>query len=201
MEVLIVFVKHPVVGEVKTRLAAELGQEKALVIYQALLAYTHDVCSQTRCEKVVFYGNEVPESDLWSAAAYARYLQSGDNLGARMEHAFATVFAGGAEKALLIGSDCPEITPDILQTAFDCLNEKEVVLGPAQDGGYYLIGMRKRFSPVFHHKTWSTGSVLVDTIRDLKAGGKSYGLLPTLADVDTVEDLRGTFLEALLHET
>lgn len=200
MQALILFVKHPVPGEVKTRLAAELGTEKAVAIYEALLAHTRDVSLQVASEKVVFYGNALPDMDLWSAAGYARYPQQGKDLGARMDHAFASVFAGGADKALLIGSDCAHIQPHILEQAFACLDKKDVVLGPASDGGYYLIGMRQQFSPVFQGKTWSTDTVLADTVRDLKAAGKSYDFLPTLSDVDTAADLEGTFLQAIVQK-
>lgn len=197
MSVLLLFVKHPKPGQVKTRLARDVGHEKAIAVYRALLTYTREVSFQVRADKIVYYGNEVPEDDLWSEVGYERRIQTGADLGDRMLEAFVTAFEAGADKVVIVGSDCAEITSDLINQAFKCLDTKDCIVGPAYDGGYYLLGMRKLFSPVFLNKEWSTDSVLVDTIRDLKTGGLTYSFLPTLSDVDTVEDLQGTFLEEI----
>ena len=192
---LLIFVKHPVPGQTKTRLAASIGHEKALSIYRELLAYTLKVAQSTPYDKAVFYGNDLPEVDLWSEAGYPRFAQEGEDLGTRMQWAFEWGFAEGYSSVIIIGSDCPAITLDHLLEAKLVLSSKDFVMGPATDGGYYLLGMNTLFPPVFQHKSWSTDTVFTDTLKDLEAANLHVGLLPELSDVDTVEDLVGTFLE------
>lgn len=196
---LLVFVKHPEAGEVKTRLAKGIGQEKALIAYQRLLAYTRDLIFPLTCEKAIFYGNTMPADDLWAQAGYQRYAQAGPDLGSRMEHAFQWGFSQGHERILVIGSDCATLTSRIVQEGFDQLAQHDAVLGPARDGGYYLLGINAPPLPtLFRNKAWSTSSVLQDTLADLKSARKSVFLLPELSDIDTVDDLPGTFLEDLM---
>ncbi|RMG20166.1 MAG: glycosyltransferase [Bacteroidetes bacterium] len=194
---LLIFVKDPEAGKVKTRLAKDIGQEKALQAYRRLLAHTLEVVRPVQAQKAVYYGNRIPAHDLWAAAQFPRYLQQGETLGQRMEQAFRQGFEQGYRHILIIGSDCAHLSTSILETAFDKLQQYETVLGPATDGGYYLLGMNALFSPVFHHKAWSTDTVLAHTLADLQAAGKTVFLLPTLSDVDTGKDLKGTFLEDL----
>ena len=196
---LLLFVKHPVAGKAKTRLAKSIGNEKALVVYRKLLTYTCEIAKQLHVNKVVFYGNQIPESDLWSEAGFARYEQHGETLGDRMENAFLWGFEQGYKQIIIIGSDCADIDSTLLEDAFSQLDNHDFVMGPANDGGYYLMGMNALFSPVFQNKNWSTESVLQDTLRDLEAGNKSYFLLPVKTDIDTVEDLKGTFLEEYMQ--
>lgn len=192
---LLLFVKHPIPGQVKTRLAATLGHERALSIYQQLLAYTLHLSKELPTDKAVFYGNHIPESDLWSQAGYRRLLQQGDDLGARMQHAFAWGFAQGYERILIIGSDCAQLTVEYLQDAFSHLQHHDAIVGPAKDGGYYLLGLRQMIPALFHQKAWSTDQVFTSTLQDLLRLEKAFYLLPTLSDVDFEEDLKGTFLE------
>ncbi|TAE46386.1 MAG: glycosyltransferase [Bacteroidetes bacterium] len=198
-DLLLIFVKHPLPGQVKTRLASGLGQEKALAIYGELLIYTRDIVNPLPVDKAVFYGNEMPAADLWSAAGFLRRQQEGPDLGARMEAAFAWGFEAGYERIVVIGSDCAWLNGAILQEAFEQLGENDSVIGPATDGGYYLLGLRMLFPPVFYDKNWSTETIFTDTMDDLEAGGKSVFVLPALSDVDVAEDLRGTFLEKYLN--
>ena len=193
---LLIFVKHPKPGQVKTRLAVDIGDEKAMAIYHRLLMYTRDVADQITADKAIFYGNTIPEHDLWAAMDYPRLQQEGKDLGIRMENAFQWGFSQGYRKIVIIGSDCAELTPDILNHAFDALSDHFAVIGPAKDGGYYLLGMQKLISPVFYHKNWSTDTVFADTIKDLEYGSFSYLTLPILSDIDAVDDLKGTFLES-----
>lgn len=195
---LLLFVKHPEPGKSKTRLAADIGHDLALEIYQKLLAHTCRISSDVEADKVVFYGNQMPSHDLWSEAGFLRLQQEGHDLGSRMENAFRWGFSQGYERIVIIGSDCATLTSKILSEAFDVLKSEDYVLGPARDGGYYLLGMKELFSPVFYHKNWSTDTVLTDTLNDLQSANRSFDLLPELSDIDHAEDLRGTFLEEYL---
>jgi hypothetical protein len=194
---LLIFVKHPVEGEVKTRLAAEIGHPKALAAYTRLLAHTRQVAEGAGCDKAVWYGNAIPPADLWSEAGWLRLPQQGADLGARMEHAFQWGFAQGYRRILIIGSDCGELRPEHLETAFRQLDVCEAVLGPAADGGYYLLGLRQMAAAVFTGKAWSTDQVFQATLDDLHAAGLHTHLLPQLSDVDTAADLARVFPDAL----
>jgi rSAM/selenodomain-associated transferase 1 len=197
-DLLLVFVKHPVPGKVKTRLAATIGHDAALAIYRELLAHTCSLAHAFSGKVAIWYGNEIPESDLWSEAGFDRYPQSGADLGERMAQAFEWGWQQGYQRIALIGSDCATLTGEILEEAFVQLQKQDTVLGPAEDGGYYLIGMRQWTPAVFQHKTWSTETVFEDTMADLQTANRSVSLLPTLSDVDTEADLQGTFLEGFL---
>jgi len=161
------------------------------------LDYTRTLALQLDCDKAVFYGNTVPSQDLWKEAGFPRYLQAGEGLGHRMEQAFQWGFKQGYKRIIIIGSDCAELNRNIIMTAFEALGHHDFVLGPAKDGGYYLLGMKSLLSQLFHHKKWSTSSVAADTLADIQKANKSVHLLPTLSDIDTIEDLAGTFLEDL----
>lgn len=195
-ELLLIFVKHPIPGQVKTRLAATLGNEGAVAIYQQLLAYSCEISKEITADKAVFYGNQVPETDLWKEAGYQRFLQEGADLGERMLQAFAWGFEQGYERILIMGSDCPHLDAAHLEQAFLQLQTHDAVLGPAKDGGYYALGLGKLFPDLFIRKEWSTQSVFTSTLNDLMRSEKSFYLLPTLSDVDHEEDLKGTFLES-----
>lgn len=186
---LIIFAKNPVLGKVKTRLAATIGDEKALNVYKELLQHTHDISSKVKANKVVFYSDFVKNQDLWDQAKYIKKLQKGDDLGARMSDAFERTLAEN-RKVIVIGTDCKELTPEILTQAFDTLNYVDVVIGPALDGGYYLIGMKNREEALFQNINWSTSYVLEQTIRKINTQKLSYVLLKTLSDIDTEEDLK-----------
>ncbi|MBX7241365.1 MAG: TIGR04282 family arsenosugar biosynthesis glycosyltransferase [Bacteroidia bacterium] len=186
---LILFVKHPVPGQVKTRLAADTNTETALSVYNALLEYTETCVREVPVKKRVAYGNFIPETDFWQEKGYERSMQSGDTLGKRMSNAISEAQKEGYSKVVLIGSDCAELSPKILTEAFENLQKHSVVIGPAGDGGYYLIGMSGYFPFIFENKDWSTDSVLPSTLSDLKKHNISFKLLPELNDIDTLEDL------------
>ena len=185
---LIIFIKNPVLGKVKTRLAASVGDAKALDIYLQLLDITRKAALDTDCTRNVFYSDEI-ESDGWDNDRFNKFVQEGDDLGQRMRNAFEQVFALGAEKAIIIGSDCPQLSSAIIEEAFSILERKDVCIGPAKDGGYYLLGMKKLNRFLFEGKKWSTDSVLEQTLADLRQNGLSYGALPELSDVDVADDL------------
>ncbi|GAA4827996.1 TIGR04282 family arsenosugar biosynthesis glycosyltransferase [Algivirga pacifica] len=189
-EQLIIFVKNPIKGKVKTRLGATIGNAKAVEVYRKLLAYTHKVTHALQLTKKVYYGDFVNPDDLWDTEGYEKHLQAEGDLGQRMASAFQDCFRSGAEKVVIIGSDLPELTTTILEEAFDALEQQEVVIGPATDGGYYLLGMRQYDPILFEDIVWSTDTVFSTTIQKLEKTQRSYTLLPVCSDLDREEDLR-----------
>lgn len=186
---LMIFAKNPDLGKVKTRLAQTVGEDKALYIYLKLLEHTHAVADLVEADKIIYFSDRIEEFGMLDYYKFAKLLQKGESLGERMDNAFGQAFATGYEKVVVIGSDCYELSDDIITTAYELLQTKDVVVGPAKDGGYYLLGMRRHYSHLFRNKAWSTPDVLLDTILDLKRLNLSYELLPTLSDVDKEEDL------------
>ena len=185
---IIIFVRNPELGKVKTRLAKEIGDAKALQVYTELLQHTHTITSHLDCDRFVFYTDVINENDLWNDG-FEKKLQEGESLGDRMLLAFFELFQQGYSKIVIVGSDCPELTPFIIEDAFDKLDTSDVVIGPSTDGGYYLLGLTKLIPPLFATKQWSTGTVLADTINDIALLRKSYSLLTELSDIDTAQDL------------
>lgn len=188
-ELLMIFVKNPVAGKVKTRLAKTLGPDKALEIYGELLAHTHRVTKNLAYDKVVYYSDEIIADDIWNEGNFLKVVQEGSDLGKRMLNAFKSAFQKGYKKAVVIGSDCFGITKEIIQDAFDSIPKNNFVIGPTHDGGYYLIGMTALHTILFKNKKWSSDEVLHDTLTDLRHMNGSYKLLPELTDIDTEEDL------------
>ncbi len=188
---LIIFVRNPEKGKVKTRLAKAIGDEQATALYRKMLLYTREVTKGLNADKCVYYSENVNNNDLWDNMVFDKHLQQGEDVGERMQNAFAEAFAAGKQRAIIIGSDCIELETYMIKEAFAVLESNDVVLGPAKDGGYYLIGMRKFLPTLFEDKTWSTPDVLMDTILDLKKMDAKYYLLKTLNDIDTIEDLDG----------
>lgn len=186
---LMIFIKNPILGKVKTRLANTMGGEKALKVYLKLLEHTHKIANQVQVDKVVFYSDYIDENDIWKKSQFQKLLQKGDNLGDKMSNAFVETFSMGYKRVVIIGSDCFEINEDIISDAFKILEETEIVLGPAKDGGYYLLGMKKHYTQIFENKTWSTESVLKDTLLDISNLKLTFKLLPTLSDIDEEKDL------------
>ena len=187
---LIVFVKNPVLGEVKTRLAASLGEHRALDIYNELLEITRENITNLGCQKHVFFGSFIEDDVVWKEAFLSKNIQDGGGLGERMESAFYRIFRSESDpvKAVLIGSDCPELTSVNINQAFELLDTNDVVLGPALDGGYYLIGMKKNHPAIWLEIDWSTDRVYQQTIDKINKFNLSYSVLPVLQDIDTQDD-------------
>lgn len=186
---LIIFVKNEEAGKVKTRLAKTVGNEKALEIYRKLLGYTFELVKPLEVEKEVCYSSFIGEDDLWNEESYSKQLQQGDDLGERMAEAFRRSFEEkGMGKVVIIGSDCAELTIDILQEAFSRLEDHDVVIGPANDGGYYLLGMRKFIPELFTGISWSTEAVLEQTFEKADKVNAGYYELQELHDVDIEAD-------------
>ncbi|GAB2790816.1 TIGR04282 family arsenosugar biosynthesis glycosyltransferase [Rhabdobacter roseus] len=186
---LIIFVKNPIEGKVKTRLAQTVGHEKATAIYRELLSYTKSVTDYllpTDVQATVYYGDFVNENDLWND--YPKALQVEGDLGQRMKEAFREQFAAGAQRVAIIGSDCLELLPHQLEAAFRALEQDEVVIGASTDGGYYLLGMQRLHEVLFDHMPWSQPTLLESTVRVLLRGGLSHAFLDTLSDIDEWED-------------
>ncbi len=184
---LLLFVRNPEKGKVKTRLAQDLGEDKALEIYLELLEITRKAAIAAQADRLLFYTNFIPKNDAWSEDLFQKRLQADGDLGARMEAAFEEALYS-RNKAVIIGSDCPELTAEIIEEAFVLLETNDAVLGPANDGGYYLLGLKKVIPEVFRDMIWSTESVLSETLARLDAAGKNYALLPELSDVDHAVD-------------
>jgi uncharacterized protein len=187
-QALIIFARNPVRGKVKTRLAATMGDDKALSIYQSLLEHTVQITQQLPYDCYVFYADGISKNDVWPDDLYLKKNQEGKDLGQRMLHAFDTLFQQGYQKIIIIGTDCFELSSFILLDAFTALDEKEVVIGPSEDGGYYLLGMRQFFPFLFEEKAWSTDSVYSSTVQQLVIQNIRYEILPILNDIDTEDD-------------
>lgn len=187
---LTIFVKNLIDGQVKTRLAATLGNDVAMEIYQQLLKNLKNNIQSFEVEKVIFYSDFIEEEDIWDSAIFKKEIQQGNDLGIRMKNAFDVSLAAGYEKTIIIGSDCPGIDKRILNTAFEKLSGFDIVIGPARDGGYYLLGMKKMYSFLFHDMEWSTDKVLQQTLFVCNRNHLTYFILPELSDVDEEKDLR-----------
>ncbi|MFL0095080.1 TIGR04282 family arsenosugar biosynthesis glycosyltransferase [Tenacibaculum maritimum] len=184
---LLIFTRNPELGKVKTRLAKAVGNETALTIYKFLLDKTKKVTQNLNCDKAVYYSVQIRNHDIWEEKNYQKKLQKGEDLGIRMHNAFQEAFENNYEKVLIIGSDLYDLTPNHIHEAFDKLNSNEVVIGPAKDGGYYLLGMKKLIPSIFKNKNWGTSSVRRDTLKDLEK--VNVHLLEPLNDVDLIEDI------------
>ncbi len=196
---LLVFTRNPELGKCKTRLAAKVGDESALDIYKFLLNHTVAITQNVNAAKQVWYSEEIWMNDIWDNAVYDKRLQQGTDLGVRMANAFQAGFASGFERVIVIGSDMYDLSEDDLEKAFTILKVKDFVIGPAEDGGYYLLGMKAFNAEVFKNKTWGTSSVLQNTLNDLK--NENIKLLEARNDVDVYEDIGTTdaFLPFLKH--
>ncbi|MDG3584023.1 TIGR04282 family arsenosugar biosynthesis glycosyltransferase [Galbibacter pacificus] len=186
--ILIIFTRNPRLGKVKTRLAKTIGNKKALEIYTLLLKKTAEVTAKVKADRVVYYSEDIVEDAVWSPAYFSKKIQKGNDLGERMMQAFKENFSKGYKNAVIIGSDMFDITPNHIEEAFQKLNTHNAVIGPAQDGGYYLLGLKKMHAELFQHKKWGTNSVLRDTLEDLKT--VDVALLEELNDIDEYNDIK-----------
>lgn len=186
---IIVLFKNPIEGKVKTRLGATIGDEKALMVYLELLQHTFQVArSVTGAQLHLFFSDFIDTRLQHIGSEDELYLQSKGSLGDKIKNAFETVHEPG-DKTIIIGSDCPGITPQLIQQAFVHLETFPLVLGPAEDGGYYLLGINELDHSLFEGISWSTDQVLKQTYQKAIQSGKSVKLLIALSDVDTEDDL------------
>ncbi|MDB4088801.1 TIGR04282 family arsenosugar biosynthesis glycosyltransferase [Flavobacteriales bacterium] len=185
----IILTKNPALGKGKSRLAATIGNKKALIVFKELIKHTVSITKELDCDKWVQFSDHKYDNELFDESIYSIQLQEGNGLGDRMRNAFMKAKDEGYEKIILIGSDCYQLTQKELEKGFKILDSTDFVFGPAEDGGYYLIGTRTTFTKVFDNKTWSTKTVLYEAIRDIENADLTFGELATLSDVDYEEDL------------
>tara|TARA_X000001036_G_C20543388_1_gene751293 strand:- start:261 stop:884 length:624 start_codon:yes stop_codon:yes gene_type:complete len=184
---LIVFAKTPVLGKVKSRLASTLGEEKALWVYQQLLVNTEGVLQNIFFKIVIFYAGKSANEFKGCFKNFFKKPQQGNDLGERMANAFKWAFTQGYSKVIGIGTDLWDLDQGIIEGALSALDSSDIVLGPAKDGGYYLIGMKEFHSKLFKNKTWSGPDVFEDTLNDLQS--KRVALLKEKSDIDFYKDL------------
>ncbi len=194
---LLIFVRNPVLGKVKTRLAATIGNEKALLVYSHLLQHTQTITATLPATTFVYYADFINEDDVWNG--YEKRLQSGNDLGERMKNAFSQIFNTGYSNICIIGSDCYELSSKIITEAFTALEIYNTLIGPASDGGYYLLGMQHPLKDVFSKIEWSTKNVFNETLNRINALSLTYHLLPQLNDIDDEADLFNSKLGKLLN--
>jgi uncharacterized protein len=187
---LIIFIKNPELGKVKTRIARTTGDEKALAIYSKLTEITRQNAQLLRGVHLhVFYSDFIDPTDAWPNQVFKKHVQTGEDLGERMSNAFSEILKK-QKKAVIIGSDCPTLTTELLTSAFEKLDNHDFVVGPSTDGGYYLLGFgRKNINDfVFTNVDWSTDTVLPTTLKRIAENGKTTYLLPELTDIDEEKD-------------
>ena len=194
----ILFLKALEKGRVKTRLAKFLGEETALELYRCFVEDTLGMLVQGGYPLLIFHDPPAARRHIgqWLGKRHTLLPQTGEDLGDRMQNAFRTTFARGYRAALIVGSDSPDLPNGLLDEALAALGNQDVVLGPARDGGYYLIGFREEtFLPdAFTGIAWSTPEVFARTLAILRNVGLRVHLLPTWRDVDTLEDIRALVL-------
>jgi len=184
---LIIFVKNIKLGVVKTRLAKTVGDDNAFEVYKALVEVTEKATSNINVDKRIYFSDAIIE-EKWPNDI--KKVQKGNDLGEKMNNAFKDGFTDGYDNIVLIGSDLPNISSDIIQKGFKVLDKSDVVFGPTEDGGYYLVGMTKLYSCIFENKAWSTSNLLEDTLAELHQKKIKVSLIETLNDIDTFEDLQ-----------
>ena len=185
---LIIFTRNPELGKCKTRLAKTIGDENALEVYKYLLNHTASISKDIKADRYVFYSENIKKEDLWESGIFRKKLQKGEDLGQKMLNAFAELLGMGYEKVVIIGSDLLDLDADLVNNAFAQLDFNDVVIGPATDGGYYLLGMKNMYVKLFENKDWGTDSVLKATLGDLQ--NSTVHLLKKLNDIDIFEDLQ-----------
>jgi len=190
---LIVFLKYPEEGRVKTRLAADIGNKHAVEIYIRITENLINNLSTVSYDITICFdpAEKADEIKSWINQSDFNYEpQKGDNLGLRMLNAFDVSFMEGYNKTVIIGTDCPDLTNDFLLHSFGTLDNSDLVLGPSTDGGYYLIGLNEPKNTLFKDINWSTDKVLRQTIKKAAALNLNYKLLDFKTDIDTAIDLK-----------
>ncbi len=192
-QALIIFARTPLPGRVKTRLTPPLTPQEAAELYRCMLL---DILARTerldRVERLLFYEDEPGAASFFRTVTSSTPLsQRGDDLGERMAAAFATAFARGHERVAIIGTDSPDLPLAYIREAFARLDggKADAVFGPSEDGGYYLLAMKRQHYELFRDIPWSSEGVLRESLTKADAARISYSLLPMWYDVDTAADL------------
>jgi len=190
----ILFVKLPEKGKVKSRLARDMDWDLVLRLYESMVLDTIDLLKRAAAPFVICFDppSSLDRVQYWLGQEYSYVPQAGGDLGERMEQAFVRAFREGLNRVVLIGSDIPGLDSFVIHDAFAALASHDAVIGPATDGGYYLIGFQKnRFEPgIFHDMIWSTETVFSETIDRLRGRSWKVYVLPQCQDADTKEDLK-----------
>jgi rSAM/selenodomain-associated transferase 2/rSAM/selenodomain-associated transferase 1 len=189
----IVFCKYPVAGHVKTRLAESIGGEEAIRVYRRMVRHTLRVTRgmRSRAQVLLFFSPPEAMDSMreWLGRSHRYVPQSDGDLGDRMSQAFEYANRHGHGRTLIVGTDCPGLLPSHLDQAFAALQNHDVVIGPTEDGGYFLIGSSRPHPALFRDIAWSTGSVCRQTLKIAESESLRVAKLDTLRDVDTIEDL------------
>lgn len=189
---LIIFLRYPKIGTVKTRLACTTTNKFALHFYKRCVTeIIHEIKKVSQLKKYIFYSGKNEKLDVrkWLGKNFFYVPQEGNDLGGRMKDAFQNVFSHGTEKAIIVGTDVPDLNKGIVEQAIEALDNADVVIGPSKDGGYYLLGMKKFHGSLFEEMKYSTSSVFPETISKIEKLGLEYFVLPELHDIDNEEEL------------
>ncbi len=195
---LVIFARNPELGRTKTRLAKTLGDETSLAIYYKLINQAQQITNELPLDVAVYYSSFIDKEDSWDNKRYFKRLQKGNDLGEKMFNAINEGFEMGYREVLLIGTDIYSLTDTVIMDGFEKLSNSDVVIGPAVDGGYYLIGMKKPHQSIFKLDEWSHSQVFSETLELLKEAKLSFSETVILNDIDVEADLEGTDLELLL---
>ena len=200
--VLIVFTRNLIKGKVKTRIAKKLGDETAFAVYRYLLKNIMKLTTNIKSDiqVSVYYSEFIDKADHWPGNI-RKELQKGDDLGTRMGHALSHEFSHNKQQVCIIGSDVFNLDESIIHSAFDLLSSHDVVIGPASDGGYYLLGMNNYHKELFEGFNWGSNSILSDTIKRIESLAMGYVLLPELNDVDEVQDIPAEIVNKIKQNT
>jgi rSAM/selenodomain-associated transferase 1 len=192
------FVKYPEIGQVKSRLSAQMDKTFVVTVYKCFVEDILNMLQELEYATIICYypQEKVEHVTRWIGGEYHYLPQHGENLGERMNNCFIQGFFQGFEKLVVIGSDCPDLPDTLIKGAFQRLDTCDSVIGPCQDGGYYLLGFTKqRFSPtVFQGIPWSTSAVFAKTMDALEKSTLQVSVLPEWQDVDTVDDIQDLYM-------
>lgn len=200
---LIVFAKEPQKGRVKTRLAEHLGEDKSLSLYKALLKDTLNLVRRVKADKkILVYESfcEEPKFLRNIAGDFSFYSQEGNDLGERMHNALVYTKKLGALKSVIVGSDSPTLPPLFIEEAFNKLDKFDIVIGPTNDGGYYLVGLKDPCIELFRDVVWSSDTVLDTTVSNAQRLGKSIDILNSWYDIDTIDDFESLRQNVLKYD-
>ncbi|NEP12658.1 MAG: glycosyltransferase [Symploca sp. SIO2C1] len=194
-ERLIVFSRYPEPGKTKTRMIPALGAEGAAKLQrqlteETLLQVRELATSRPLSVEVHFSGGTQQLMQAWLGNDFAYQPQTTGDLGKRMSSAFAASFAAGMTGVVIIGIDCPDLKAELMAQALEALEQCDLVLGPAEDGGYYLIGLKRMIAELFVGISWGTSQVRQQTVEIAKKLDLAIAFLPLLNDIDRPEDLK-----------
>lgn len=191
---LIIFTRYPQSGKTKTRLIPALGEEGAANLQRQMTEYTVSKVKKFQSSAAIsfeirFAGGDLQLMQNWLGTELNYQLQGEGDLGKRMKNSFLSAFNQGAQEVITIGIDCPGVNAQLLSEAFEKIRNCDLLLGPAVDGGYYLIGLKRAIEELFINIDWGTAKVLQQTVDIAQQFNLSVAYLQTLADVDRPEDL------------